>query len=71
MQESYELSKSNKSLPSDDFTKFEAFLESFDLPSDNVVASSTERRKIIQVLPDFLLSLPPETKKVHAICQNL
>jgi hypothetical protein len=46
-----------------DTTVFSEFLSSFGLPSDNVIATDSERRIIAQNLPVFLNSLAPEEKK--------
>jgi hypothetical protein len=46
-----------------DTTVFTAFLKSFGLPSDNVIATDTERRIIAQNLPAFLNELTTEEKQ--------
>lgn len=50
-------------LPSNDFSKFESFLISLGLPTDNVIASPEERMRIMKQLPDFVGSLRPELKR--------
>lgn len=46
-----------------DTTVLAQFLKQYGLPSDNVIASDSERRVIAQNLPVFLESLPLEEKK--------
>ena len=46
-----------------DTTVFTAFLEGFGLPSDNVIATDSERRVIAQNSPSFLDELTVEEKK--------
>lgn len=51
------------SLESSVFNKFERYLEDFELPIDNVIASSSERNRIMNALPDLLEQLPPEQRR--------
>ena len=46
-----------------DTTKFEEYLTSLGLPTDNVIAPSIERVRIIQNQTDFIASLNNEIKK--------
>lgn len=64
MNESYQVAESSKKvLPSNDFSKFEMFLESYNLPSDNIIATASERSRMMSILPEFLNSLPDDVKK--------
>lgn len=46
-----------------DFSKFEEYLVSLKLPTDNIIASPQERNLIMDALPKFITSLPEETRK--------
>lgn len=46
-----------------DFTKFEQYLVSLGLPTDNVIADVKERARIMGALPDFIQSLQPEIRR--------
>lgn len=61
--ENNELTANNKELPSRNFQGFEQYLNSFGLPSDNVIASEEERQAIQKALPDLLNSMSDESKK--------
>ena len=61
--ENNELTANNKELPSQNFQGFEQYLNSFGLPSDNVIASEEERQAIQKALPDLLNSMSDESKK--------
>lgn len=64
MPDNYQIIEDNKKmLPSKDFSKFEMFLESYNLPSDNIIASSSERNRMMSILPEFLNTLPDDVKK--------
>lgn len=64
MTDNYQIIEGNKKvLPSNDFSKFEMFLESYNLPSDNIIASTSERSRMMSILPEFLNSLPNDVKK--------
>lgn len=52
-----------KNLPTDDFSKFENYLQQLGLPTDNIIAKPDERQRIMNVLPDFIGSLTPAIKK--------
>lgn len=49
--------------PSTGFESFEGFLSDFGLPYENVIAEFEERKIIMDNLPNFLKSIPPEVKK--------
>lgn len=53
----------NTNVPSNDFSKFEQFLQDYKLPTDDVIASPDERRRIMNAIPEFLASLPEDTRK--------
>lgn len=46
-----------------DFSKFEEYLVSLKLPTENIIASPQERNLIMDALPKFILSLPEENRK--------
>lgn len=46
-----------------DTTKFEEYLARLDLPTENIIASISERQTIESNLPKFLASLPQEVKR--------
>ena len=46
-----------------DFSKFEEYLVSLKLPTENIIASPQERNLIMDALPKFIISLPEETRK--------
>ena len=46
-----------------DTTVFSNYLEKFGLPTDNIIATTEERRVVGSNLPHFLESLPPEEKR--------
>ena len=51
------------SLVSSELNKFECYLEELELPIDNVIASPSERNRIMNALPDLLKQLPPEQRR--------
>lgn len=63
MSDSEKMSVVNSNLATNDFSKFEQFLAAYGLPYDNVIAPIEERQILLQALPQFLNSLPPEMKK--------
>lgn len=44
-------------------TKFEAVLNDWGLPSENIIASVEERQNIMEMLPGLIASIPDEQKK--------
>src|SRR5882724_3532411 len=44
-------------------TVFAGYLQRFGLPTNNIIASTDERRVIATNLPTFLQALPPEEKR--------
>ena len=58
-----ELVKQSETSLSTDFSKFESFLIELGLPSTNIIAAPEERVRIMQALPDFVNSIPPEIRK--------
>lgn len=55
--------KSETVLLATDTAKFEAYLEHLGLPTENIIASLSERKNIENNLPAFIESLPPEVKR--------
>ena len=53
----------NGTIVTTDFSKFEEYLDSLKLPTENIIASPQERNLIMDALPKFILSLPEETRK--------
>ena len=53
----------NGSIVTTDFSKFEEYLNSFKLPTDNIIATPDERNRIMMALPEFISSLPEEIRK--------
>ncbi|HHQ4535039.1 TPA: hypothetical protein ACSP8B_004104 [Aeromonas veronii] len=54
---------SSGSLVSQDFSKFDIYLEQLGLPKDNILASNQERQMISQLFPTLVVSLPDELKR--------
>lgn len=48
---------------SNGFSKFEEYLTALELPTENVIAEKTERERVLQILPSFIVSLDPEIKR--------
>lgn len=44
-------------------TKFEAVLNDWGLPSENIIASVEERQNIMEMLPGLIASIPDEQKR--------
>lgn len=55
--------KNNSSLLSTDLSRFEDYLNHLGLPTQNIIAEVNERKIIEQNLPNFIESLPVETKR--------
>jgi hypothetical protein len=56
------ISQGNTSI-STDFSKFESFLTSLALPTENIIANPNERARIMAALPEFINSLPIEIRR--------
>lgn len=56
-------SKKEQTLITTDFSKFETYLSELNLPTDNIIASPEERFRIMNAMPEFITSLPPEVTK--------
>ena len=56
-------SKKEQTLITTDFSKFETYLSELNLPTDNIIASPEERFRIMNAVPEFITSLPPEVTK--------
>lgn len=52
-------------------TKFEAVLNDWGLPSENIIASVEERQNIMEMLPGLIASIPDEKKEMQLIYQDL
>lgn len=50
-------------LPTNNFSRFELFLEELGLPRDNVIAEEEERLRVMRALPEFVQSLSPGIKR--------
>lgn len=55
--------QNSKSLTTADTTKFEEYLSYLGLPTENIIASITERQTIETNLPTFIQSLDPKTRQ--------
>ena len=49
-------------LPGDSFIGFEKYLEQYGLPTENVIASESERKMMHTMLPSILENMPQEYK---------
>jgi hypothetical protein len=58
-----EIARRATTLPSTDFSKFEAYLTSLKLPTENIIASPEERVRIMSALPEFIESLPEDLRR--------
>ena len=63
MNDKYEITNDSKMDLSTGFTAFETYLQSFGLPTDNVIAPPEQRQLIMDLLPSLLKRLSPEVKK--------
>lgn len=63
MEEKYEIVNEQAMDLSTGFTAFEAYLQNFGLPTDNVIAPPEERQLIMSLLPPLLNRLSPDVKK--------
>ncbi|HFR3159891.1 TPA: hypothetical protein ACHU77_001507, partial [Streptococcus suis] len=52
----------SQNLPGDGFIGFERYLEQYGLPTDNVIASESERQLMQKMLPQILENMPQEHK---------
>lgn len=63
MEEKYEIVNDQSMNLSAGFTAFEAYLQNFGLPTENVIAPPEERQLIMDLLPSLLERLSPDVKK--------
>ena len=64
MNDKYEITNDSKMDLSTGFTAFETYLQSFGLPTDNVIAPPEQRQLIMDLLPSLLKRLVAPSVRV-------
>ena len=59
----YKLIETSNTQLANQMTKFEDLLTSMGLPSDNIIASISERENIMNLLPNLINLMPAEQKR--------